>query len=478
MSKTYASSFNPLKVWLYPADGSKPIDLKDVTAQIQYHEDIFWPSYGATLLLSEKSVNLISSLPLQGYERVVFEVDDLTQLGDDKGIYTYEFRLWTISNRVNTERKQSYTIGLISEEGLKNEMIRINRVMKGNSAVQVQKILKEYLQVPDEKIDAEPSSTTVKVLPTKKSPFSLIRSLLSKTISEKSGNNVPIKKDTKSDAQISNDVKSDINPSTANKATGTAGYLFFQTRKGFTFRSMDSLTSSDDSFNGRPSVSGTFFYSPAKTSGSASLFRIQELVYGQEINLMKKMREGAYSSIVSYFNINTHEYEEHLYSLSDMWKQMAHMGSQDKLPAGQEELSKYPSRVMSTIVDHEKWNMTSKIGSNEPKHGGDGSNNFPDFQKHFLSQVYARAGILQNQQLTISITGHLELCAGDKIEVRVPNQKAEVLKDEPWDQEHSGTYLIKNLNHQFNMGEQPSAYSVLELVRDSYGIKDSESKVS
>ena len=143
-----------------------------------------------------------------------------------------------------------------------------------------------------------------------------------------------------------------------------------------------------------------------------------------------------------------------------------------------EELSKYPSRVMSTIIDHEKWNMTSEIGSNEPKPGGDGSTTFPDFQKHFLSQGYARAGILQNQQVTISITGHLELCAGDKIEMRVPNQKAEVIKDEPWDQEHSGTYLIKNLNHQFNMGEQPSVYSVLELVRDSYGIKDSESKVS
>ena len=83
-----------------------------------------------------------------------------------------------------------------------------------------------------------------------------------------------------------------------------------------------------------------------------------------------------------------------------------------------------------------------------------------------------------NQQLTISLTGHLELCAGDKVEIRIPEQVAEVMKGEStYDPEHSGTYLIKQVNHQFNMGDSRTVYTVLDLIRDSQGIKDQESIV-
>ena len=67
------------------------------------------------------------------------------------------------------------------------------------------------------------------------------------------------------------------------------------------------------------------------------------------------------------------------------------------------------------------------------------------------------------------------MCAGDKIEVRLPDQKSEQIKEDVWDPEYSGTYLIKNLNHQFVTGATPKVHTVLELVRDSQGIKDQES---
>ena len=136
---------------------------------------------------------------------------------------------------------------------------------------------------------------------------------------------------------------------------------------------------------------------------------------------------------------------------------MAHLGSQTKLPIGQSELAKYPTRVMSTILDNEVWNPDPKIGSVEE--GGDGSHSYQDLQMQYLSQGLARAGILFNQQLTISLTGHLELCAGDKIEIRIPEQAQEDVKgDSTYDPEHSGTYLIKQVNHQFNMTDSRSVY--------------------
>ena len=42
---------------------------------------------------------------------------------------------------------------------------------------------------------------------------------------------------------------------------------------------------------------------------------------------------------------------------------------------------------------------------------------------------------------------------------------------------HSGTYMIKQVNHQFNMTDGRKLDTVLDLVRDSQGIKDQESIV-
>ena len=80
--------------------------------------------------------------------------------------------------------------------------------------------------------------------------------------------------------------------------------------------------------------------------------------------------------------------------------------------------------------------------------------------------------------MTISLTGHLELCAGDRIEIRVPNQVPDKQREkEQWDPEQSGTFLIKKLNHQFTVSKR-TVYTVLELIRDSYGIKEGESNVN
>jgi hypothetical protein len=474
--KIYASECECKQIALYSIkDENKPYaNLLGMAVTFQYHEDIFWPSYGATMTIVDNQENLISSMPIQGFEKVVVEFEDV--VGET---YSYAFRVWTVQNRITRERRNTYTLGLISEEGLRNEGVRINTIIEGNTSAQVKKLLSEYLKVPVGKIDAEKSATSIKILPTKKTPFSLIRSLQQKTVSERTGKIGAAKNSPdKGGAETSRTVtKTDVNPEIAAKATGTAGYLFFQTRKGHVFRSIDSLVSSDNEFNGKPPVNleDPFFMQGAK-SGEESRKRIQEIVFGNELNIMKKMREGAYSSLCCFFNINTHEYEEQVYRLSDMWKDMAHMGSQTKLGGGQEYLSKYPSRVMSTIVNHENHYMGSEVASNEDKHGGDGDNSYPDWQKQFLAQGISRLGILFNQELSISLTGHLELCAGDKVEVRIPNQKPDDELRAVWDPEHSGTYLIKNLNHQFNIPGK-SVYTVLQLIRDSYGIKDQESNV-
>ena len=474
--RQYASECEAKQIALYHIkDETTPYaNLIGMAVTIQYHEDIFWPSFGATMVVVDNQENLISSMPIQGFEKVVMEFEDV--LGET---YSYTFRIWNISNRITRERRNTYTIGLISQEGLVNEGIRINTIVKGNAAAQVKDILSKKLLVPEGQIDVEASATSIKILPTKKTPFSLIRSLQSKTISERTASGNP--SSTSSSTTTGTSGQTDVNAKEAKRATGSAGYLFFQTRKGFVFKSVDNIIDDGEMFDGDPAVNKEDpFYMQAAASGEASRKRIQEIVFGQELNIMKKMREGSYCSLCCFFNINTGEYEERVYSLTDIWDDMAHMGSQTALGVGQQRLSDgFPTRIMSSVINHETYYGGSKVGSNESQHGGDGDNSFPDFQKQYLSQSIARYGSLFHQELTISLTGHLELCAGDKVEVRVPSQLPDETRetDDVWDPEHSGTYLIKRLNHMFNIPGK-SVYTVLELIRDSYGIKDTESKTT
>jgi len=474
-NKPYASSsyVKQISIWKTGEENEKPYaNLLDMAFYFQYFEDIMLPSYGATLIVVDNAENLISNMPIQGFEKVVFEVEDAK-----KQSYSYEFRVWTVANRLNKDRRQMYTLGLISTEALINEGVRINTVVKGNTAEQVKKILTEKLKVPSSLVDVEQSLNNIKIIPTKKTPFALIRSLQSKTI--------PAEAKTKSKVQRLDVIpfgsttpqsggSSDVG-SGAQKASGSSGYFFFQTRKGFVFKSVDALAR-HESDGGTPTVGKTYYYQYGK-GDDENLYKIQEIAYNQEINMMKKLREGSYSSILCCLNINTGKYEEIVYSLKDTWDEMYHMGSQTKLPSGQVALSEYPSRVMSTIINPECWYSGTGIASSEQSDGSENPSEFPDYQKQYLTQSLARVGIMFTQRLTVSLTGQLELVVGDKIEVRVPNQVPDSERDkEQWDPESSGTYLVSKLNHQFDIKNQ-SVYTVLELIRDSYGIKDKESKV-
>ena len=160
--KEYASSCEFKQIALYKVgDETTPyVNLINMTATMQYHEDIFWPSYGATIVVVDNAENLISTMPIQGFEKVVIEIEDTTGTS-----YSYNFRVWTVSNRVTRERKSTYTLGLISEQGLLNEGIRVNKVVRGNTSVLVKDMLKEYFQIPEGIIDTV--SYTHLTLPTK-----------------------------------------------------------------------------------------------------------------------------------------------------------------------------------------------------------------------------------------------------------------------------------------------------------------------
>ena len=197
--------------------------------------------------------------------------------------------------------------------------------------------------------------------------------------------------------------------------------------------------------------------------------KILDITYENEINVLNKLRLGAYSSLICYYNYSTGAYEEYTYSLADSYDKMGHQGTQSGLGKGQKDLSKYPTRVMSVLLDHETWYSGGLAASPEQRDGGEGATEFPDYQKYYMAQSISRMSSMNLQKAQIKISGRPSLKVGDSVEIFIPNQVvAKERANKPWDPEHSGIYLVTSVQHKY-LCKKARCYTFIGIMRDSYG---------
>jgi hypothetical protein len=81
----------------------------------------------------------------------------------------------------------------------------------------------------------------------------------------------------------------------------------------------------------------------------------------------------------------------------------------------------------------------------------------------------------------ITIPGNSDLKVGDKLKIMIPNMAAESIREkQTFDEENSGTYLIAQLSHNYQFikeSGEPEFTTKAALIRDTYGIKEYDSKV-
>ena len=463
-AKPYASSFELKTVVIYRVKSNESYDITDLVHRFDYFESITSPMISGTLVMVDSGANLISSLPIQGTERIV-----ITLIAPNNEEHTYDLHVYKIGSRFGAERFQTYTLGLISKEGLLNEGIRITKTLKGKANDIVKSLLKDYIKT-DKEVDQENTKFNIIFNAGKRSPFAVINSIQSKSVANSSTAKETESKGTSKTTSSNSSVSSlkSTDSSDYSSVTGSAGYFFFENKDGYVFKSIDTLCEGKNS-------AGTYFQEPIDVNSPPDK-KILSIDFLNEIDILSKLRTGAFSSVICYYNFSTGAYEEYVYSLDKSYNSMKHMGSQKGLPYGQKELAKYPTRVMSMILDHETWYDGEDIASPEKKDGGDGATQFPDYQKYYMAQSISRLNSLTNQKVQIKINGTPSMKVGDSIDIMIPNQVTGEQKIvEKYDPEHSGTYLISEVNHVFDT-KKKRCYTFLTLIRDSYGMKDYSSK--
>ena len=448
-------------------DGRK-VDLSNAIRSIEYFEDILLPSISMKLEVVS-TVNIVSELMITGGEMVAMDLEtgsgefkfgELDGNGDIVVGKNNELYVYKVSAMDSQRQASKFTIHLVSAEYLINETSRCNFKFKSKKVDQlVRQILGPHVMNvnPDRISFIEETKNTYSFMGNMRKPFYTIQWLCPKSVSN----------------TLSKSKGEDGKDGTTNgKAKGTSGFMFFENKNGFNFRSIDGLVSETREYEGSSDnkianyeIHGTK-QQPYEWRGMGAIdsnkfnanFQILNYIVEKNTDIRKALITGMYINQTQYYNVLTHRMSYYNYNLADEIEDKKLAGDPiPKIPFIN-DLEKSVSRFMFRISD----NGAMGVGEDglEPS-GGENA------ERTDISKSLARYNLLFTQSLNISIPMNVNMKVGDIIRCRFPRLNSGESKEQ--DGNLSGKYLIRALHHHV---EPNLNVTYLKLIRDSYGFSE------
>ena len=226
----------------------------------------------------------------------------------------------------------------------------------------------------------------------------------------------------------------------------SAGYLFWETYKGYYFKSIDSIA-------GQQATQFTYTTGTG-LSGSDEVYRLNSPQFPKAVNMMMDFDRGFFSGAVDYFDTVNCEVVSQPYTLKENYEKWTKVGENSSLPQLYSDvLDDRPTRTMALSYNDDLFLEPGSEQNTESKM----------LFKETVSQSIQRMGVFSNTILTASVYGNMAINAGDIINVEFSSADGKV------DKTYSGRYVIFDLTHLFSKSEDKLS-TRLTLVRDSFGV--------
>ena len=421
-------AFKPNYFTIQTLDGSTTVDVTNSCLFFDYFEDILSPCVTAIAQLMNSS-SLFNILPIRGGEKVTISVD--TAFGefvlDD--LYVYK-----VSNLDAQKSNEMFTLNLVSREGLTNETSRCETIYRGNLQTTVTKILKDDLKTKKYKSEnIEGTSNDYSFIGNNRKPFHVLTWLGPKAVPANGQNS----------------------GTAGEEARGTAGFLFYENKDGFNFRSIDSLVSStkiQTNSADKENIPYYLFTQVIEENQTKTNFNILNYNYEKNIDLMKALRVGMYVNKTYFYDLYSNTLDIYKYKVKDQVK--SKLGGAESI-AVSDEFGDSISRIMVRTSDRGGLKPDGSL-SDKLRSGAD------------MAMSYSRYNLLFTQALNMVVPCNVNLKVGGIIHAEFPriDRSTNMTSDE----EQSGYYLVKELRHHFEGGQMVTS---LRLIRDSYGLYSS-----
>jgi hypothetical protein len=441
----FAGDYDLKNIFLHNHFG-EVIDIKNLVQELNIYESIYKNALTGSVVIIDAQ-NLIAKLEIQGTERISFKLSTPGAI-DDRSIINasestgHPFHVYKI-----TDRKQLapgtllYTLHFGSREFMRNLRTKVSQAYDGRLDMSVLNILTDenYLDSKKE-MTYEPCGNSDKVVVPNIRPFDAINMIASKSLPEKSCG---------------------------------VGYYFYETTKGFHFRSWDNMIS----VNGQHTrdTKQQFYYMPLNITDKNIEDKINHDYKAVEsyrfINNFHDVAAntvgGTYGHRVISYNLFDKSFQQDDYNYHYDFNFSKHTET-----AGRNRSEKYA--IAESFVDEDDLTVsdypesrvslqsTTKFLHNEDKGAVYGLDVLQD-GKLTGKRIAQQAQVVQGTVLKLVVKGQSYLEAGDLIEFKLRSID-EKNPDGEEDPQYAGKYVITKIRHQIS----PEKYMmVLECTKDS-----------
>ena len=410
---------------------SGEVDLTGGITELRYYESILEPSVRVTVQYTDtgssyEDKTVLEGLPIVGTEQCNIKMKD--NADNEIEIDMYVDKVNPISE---TAKNTVVMLGLVSKEHIQNQLVRVNKRFDGKLSDHVNEILTNSTYIGTEKdVDIEETQNNYNFIGNNKKPFYTCTWLAKKGV-----------------------------PNTTSPGN-TAGYFFYETNKGFKFKSIDSLMGQEKKrkfiFNETPDSRGANI--PKGYDG-----KILESSADNSFDVQSKFEGGAYSTRIVLFNPFDCVYQVVKPNSRDTESNLELGGNE--LPVLNKEFNQGRtddfSRTTYMLID----TGTIPTGSTEQQIDKSKEKNFDP--ANVLNQASMRYNQLFTLTREVTIPGDFGLNAGDTVFIDIPSAEKDKNTQNP-NQEIGGLYIISDLCHLVTVDR---CLTKLNLIRDSYGRK-------
>ena len=403
------------------------VDISPAIAELKYYESIREATVRMSVVFADtggsvKNKSVLEGLPLVGTEKAEVKMVDSNENKLKLNLYVS-----AVSPIIEDAKKTVVSLNLVSKEHIKNQLVRVNKRFDGKLSDHVREILTNQSFIgTDKNLDIEETQNNYNFFGNNKKAFYTCTWLAKKGV-----------------------------PNTT-KPGKTAGYFFYETSKGFNFKSIDKLLEQKHKrkliLNETPDKKGVDI--PQGYDG-----KILELQSDNSIDVQSKFEGGSYATRVVLFDPFNCQYQVIKPSTRETENDLKLAGKE--LPVLNKEFNTEFTRTTYMLID--KGSLPS--GSSEQQINKSEEPNFDP--ENILNQSIMRYNQLFTIQKTVTIPGDFTLSAGDTIFIDIPEAGKDKKNQKP-NNEIGGLYIISDLCHYVTPDR---CLTKLNLVRDSYGRK-------
>ena len=410
-------------------------DIMEIVEEINVFENIYTASISGDIVIKD-TTNIVKNFPIIGEERLILKIQ--TPQASPKPETTIDYTLspliiYKINSQYGTgETAQVVSLQFGSVEGFRNQTSRVSQSYSGVPSTIVEKILRDENYLRSKKtFYYEPTANNAKIIFPNIRPFKCIRHL------------------------------SNISNSTLNNASPS--YLFYETTKGYHFRTFDSMCREEPKFYFKENVAGQL---DEKGVGNVQL-ELDTLVNYQRVSskdTVKNINSGMISSKLITHDVYNKRLDLYKYDYLSNFDRDIHPDNGESTPIISQ--AKDPDNGKG-LTDHEDTKLF--VVSTASGYSFSEGENYP-YQSDNLNQTLQRKKARKEQFengsiLNIEVNGQTFIQAGDKINLEISATSS--ITDDKEDKQLSGNYIVTHLRHSFTKSQQLKHKIVMQVAKDS-----------